>query len=217
MDSRVVCLSFADGAFGREVGQLVAGELGYRLIDEGIVWRAAQEAGLDRHTVADAERRKSLVARLLEGAAASGAAAGPAFGLPPPLDDASPEGDDLRGLIRTAIEETAAEGNCVIVAHAASLALAGREEVLRVLVTASPETRCARLAEERGLDERAAAKALRESDAGRAAYLKRFYGVRAELPTAYDLVLNTDRLDPKSAAALVVQAAGRQNGVKRQP
>ncbi len=211
MQARVVCLSFSDGARGREVGQLVSSRLGYRLIDEGIVWRAAQEAGLERHAVADAERRKSLLARLLEGAAASSAAGAPAFGLPALPDDVRTERDDLRGLITTAIEETAAEGNCVIVAHAASLALARREDVLRVLVTASPETRCARLADERGLDERAAAKLLEESDAGRAAYLRRFYGMRAELPTAYDLVLNTDRIDPELAAALIVEAAGRRD------
>lgn len=209
MQARVVCLSFSDGARGREVGELVASGLGYRLIDEDIVWRAAQEAGLERHAVADAERRKSLLARLLERAAAGGADGAPAFGLPPLPDEARPERDDLRGLITSAIEETAAEGSCVIVAHAASLALARRKDVLRVLVTASSETRCARLADERGLDERAAAKLVEESDAGRAAYLKRFYDVRAELPTAYDIVLNTDRIDPELAATLIVGAAGR--------
>ena len=48
--------------------------------------------------------------------------------------------DELRNLIRMAIEETAERGNVVIVAHAASHALAGRYDVLRVLVTASAET-----------------------------------------------------------------------------
>lgn len=43
-------------------------------------------------------------------------------------------------------------------------------------------------------------------DAGRADYLKRFYGVGGELPTHYDLVLNTDRLDAETAAELVLLA-----------
>jgi hypothetical protein len=63
------------------------------------------------------------------------------------------------------------------------------------------------VAAELGVDEPEAAKLLEESDAGRAAYLRRFYGVSAELPTHYDLVLNTDRLGTDLAAGLVVQAA----------
>ena len=45
--------------------------------------------------------------------------------------------DELRAYIREAIEETAGHGKAVIVAHAASHALAGRQDALRVLVTAS--------------------------------------------------------------------------------
>jgi dephospho-CoA kinase len=44
----------------------------------------------------------------------------------------------------------------VIVSHAASYALADRDNVLRVLVTASPEARRRRLAETNSLDEKQA-------------------------------------------------------------
>jgi cytidylate kinase len=110
-------------------------------------------------------------------------------------------------LIRSVIEETAAAGSSVIVAHAASLALAGREGVLRVLVTASPRTRAQRLASAAGMDDKQAARAIKQSDAGRADYIKRFYSIGAELPTHYDLVVNTDRLGPEDAARLIVEAA----------
>ena len=108
-----------------------------------------------------------------------------------------------------AIEETADRGNVVIVAHAASHALADRDDVLRVLVTASPETRCARVAAEQGLSEKDAARAIAEADANRADYLRRFFGEKAELPTQYDIVVNSDRL-PIGAAAAVVAAAAAQ-------
>jgi len=93
----------------------------------------------------------------------------------------------------------------VIVSHAASYALAGRRNVLRVLVTASPETRRGRLVVE-GLDEKQAAKSIDANDAGRAAYLKRFYGIAEELPTHYDLVINTDRVPADEWSAVVVNA-----------
>ncbi len=50
-------------------------------------------------------------------------------------------------------------------------------------------------------------KAIEESDKARADYLKRFYGIDRELPTHYDLVVNTDVLTADQAAVLVVQAA----------
>ncbi len=117
--------------------------------------------------------------------------------------------ETLRDLIRAAILETADEGNVVIVRHAASFALADRENVLRVLVTASTESRLRRLSDVEGLDAKSAEKILKDSDKSRAAYLKRFYGVSRELPTHYDLVVNTDRLAPEAAVQSIVGAAAR--------
>jgi hypothetical protein len=57
------------------------------------------------------------------------------------------------------------------------------------------------------VDEAAAARAVKEADAARADYLRRFHDVREELPTQYDLVLNTDLLSPEQAAALISAAA----------
>ena len=113
----------------------------------------------------------------------------------------------LRGLIREVIEEVAAEGRAVIVAHAASMALAGRDGVLRVLITASPEERAERLVWASGLDRGIAEQAVRNSDLERAHYFRRFYHLDAELPTHYDLVVNTDRLPPEEAVAIIVAAA----------
>jgi cytidylate kinase len=76
-----------------------------------------------------------------------------------------------------------------------------------VLVTASAETRAKRIAVQRGIDEADAQGGLRAGDAERADYLQRFYGVRTELPTQYDLVINTDLLSHEDAAGIVAQAA----------
>ena len=52
-----------------------------------------------------------------------------------------------------------------------------------------------------------AARAVKDSDAGRRDYLKRFYEIDEELPTHYDLVVNTDVLSVERAADLVSRAA----------
>ena len=206
MAHTVVCISSEDGAGAQDASPLVAEQLGFRLIDEDIVMRAALEAGVDRDVVADVERRKSMLLRVIEGLGSAGFAAGYV-----PADAAAgygaPQNDDLRSLIRSVIEETASAGKAVIVAHAASHALADRPDVLRVLITASRGTRESRLAASAGIDEREAAKIIKKGDAARADYIQRFYGVSAEAPTQYDLVINTDKLAPQEAARLIVQAA----------
>jgi cytidylate kinase len=192
MAAAVVCVSRTMGAGGEEVGKLVAQSLGYTYVDEDIVARAAERGGVSAEDVADAERRKSVLRRLL---AELGAGSGvETYGLAPSGGGQLP--DDMRALIREAIEEFAARGSVVIVAHAASFALAGREGILRVLVTASPETRADR-----------AEGSVKDSDAERADYLRRFYDVEQELPTHYDLVLNTDAVSAERAAELIVVAA----------
>ena len=110
-------------------------------------------------------------------------------------------------MIRSVLWESAEAGDAVIVAHAASLALATRADVLRVLITASPETRARRVAEAQAIDEAEAGKQIERGDANRADYLKRFYEVSTELPTHYDIVLNTDMIAPADAARLILTAA----------
>ena len=206
MAYRAVCISRAAGAGGEQVGRLVAAQLGFVYVDEEIVSRTAAKAGIDAGAVADEEQRKSVVSRMLQALAQSGAEALAVGGAPPPHPDDEPTGEAVRVLIRETIEQTAAQGSVVIVAHAASYALPPLSNALRVLVTASPETRAKRVGESEGLDESGAVRTVKESDAARRDYLKRFYGVE-ELPTHYDLVVNTDLLSFDQAAELVAAAA----------
>jgi cytidylate kinase len=118
--------------------------------------------------------------------------------------------DHVRAVIVEAIREVAERGRVVIVSHAASIPLAGRRDVLRVLVTASEETRAQRAARD-GLSSPAdSARFVRDNDAGRADYFQRFYGIERELPTHYDLVINTDALTAEEAADVIVAAARRR-------
>ncbi len=194
-------MSAIEGAGGAQIASLVAARLGFQVVNAEIIGRAAREAEVDPAVIADVEKRAPLVARMLErldpSASAAGALGG--FTFDPGFD--IPDRDELRDLIRSAIAEVAAQGRVVIVAHAASFALSERSDTLRVSLTASPATRAARLD-----GEGDGAKRLARADGQRADYLKRFYGVSAEQPHHYDIVLNTDRLSAEDAAALIVAA-----------
>jgi cytidylate kinase len=201
-----VCISHATGAGGEELGRLVAERLGFIYLDHEIVARAAAKGGIGPDGVADEERRKSLVARVLDAMAVGSSELGASL----PLRSGEVlSSDDVRALIREMIVQAAGRGNAVIVAHAASYAVTPGPEALRVLVTASPKTRAARVRKAEGLDDVRAARAVKDSDAGRRDYLRRFYDVDAELPTHYDLVVNTDVLSIEHAAELVSNAASR--------
>ncbi len=185
----------------------MAEELGFLYVDDEIVARAAAAGGIDPADVADEERRKSLAARLLEGSrkAARHGRSGTEIASG---ERAEPQSEQVRALITETIAQTVARGDVVIVAHGASHLVAAEPRALRVLVTASPATRAARIGEGESLDPARAARAVKDSDAGRRDYLRRFYDIDEELPTHYDLVVNTDVLPSNRAARIVAQAAG---------
>jgi cytidylate kinase len=203
----VICISHADGAGGRQVGKLVAERLGLRYVDEEIVARAAAKGGLSPADVADEEQRKSALVRLLRELGRGAATESYSFAGPAGPTSTAPAPDAVRGLIQDAIAEVAADGDAVIVAHAAARALPDKTGVLRVLVTASPESRAQRVADADELEPKDARRAIADSDAARADYLKRFYGVGNEQSTDYDLVVNTDALSFEQAVELVALAA----------
>lgn len=214
MGFRVVCISRTTAAGGEEVGHAVAQGLGFRYVDEQIIRRAAQQARVEPALVAKAEQRQPLLERLLEKLPQGSEVADlvtAATGVPVAalVSPAGPRADaaDLRAMIQAAIHEVAAAGEAVIVAHAASMALAHTEGVLRVLVTASAETRIRRVAELERLIRAEAERRITTSDRERQEYFQRFYKLPEEMATHYDLVINTDVMTTAQAVAVVLAAA----------
>jgi cytidylate kinase len=204
----VVCVSHATGSGGEEIGKRVAEQLGYLYVDEGIVARAAAQGGLESRDIADEERRRSFAGRVLEVLSEGGGDAW-TLGSGSTVAMESVRPSDIRALIRETIAQTAARGSVVIVAHAASYAVGPGSACLRVMVTGSPSARAKRVSATEKLDEAGGVRTVKDADAGRRDYLKRFYGVDRESPTDYDLVINTDVLSTEQAANIISQAAGR--------
>jgi cytidylate kinase len=224
VSSPVICISASDGANAAEVATAVGEALGFPVINDEIVSRAAAEAGVDKQSIVDVEQRKSAVSKIMARLSPSSGAArdkevahsvdaqitagmiGVAFA---GNADSKRPSEELRGLIRSAIDEFMAQGNVVILTHAAAQSLAGRDGVVRVFITASPATRSKRLAEQFNVDAKHADGMVKNGDAGRADYLKRFYEIEHEGPTHYDIVINTDKLTASEAAAAIVSLAAR--------
>lgn len=203
MARSVVCISRALGAGGEEIGQAVAKALGYQYVDDEIIVRAADKAGITPEEMAKTERPPGLITRLLE---SLGKTSADPSGWASYASFTALESPTSEAIIELAVKETARAGNAVIVAHGASIALGRAPGVLRVLVTGSPDVRTDRLREAQGSSEGEARKAIDGSDKARREYIDRFYKTSEE-PTHYDLVVNTDTISAETAAELVTAAA----------
>jgi CMP/dCMP kinase len=205
MNCRVIAISRTLGAGADEVGQLAATKLGFRYVNNQVIDWAAERAGVSPATIEKTEHTPPLIERILQYLGNASVEAGHATYVAPPVEPSA----SYERLIERVIRETAAAGDVVIVAHGASIPLAGSPGLLRVFVTASPDIRAFRMSQEAGLKESDAAKMVDKSDRERREFLQRFYEVKEELPTRYDIVINTDVIRNDTAADLIVEVARR--------
>jgi cytidylate kinase len=192
--SPCIALSRLPGAGAAELGRALAQRLGYGFFGIELVDQIAREGhvaqrlveGLDEHV-------RSAIERTV----------GDAF-----RRNAFVESDYLRALVH-AISTIGERGGAVLLGRGAPFVLPA-ERALRVLVVAPEPVRAERVAAERGIDAAAAARALREEDSQRYAFLRHQFGVDPNDPVLYDLVVNTGTFDLEAAQHLVVTALERR-------
>ncbi len=197
MRYNVVAISRTLGAGGEDLGEALADELGYRYVDSEILDRAAAVAGVTPAAIAQVEARRGLLSRIVEGLGRARTQRDSIPGAP-----ANPEGYEQ--LVVDVIKETASMQMVVIVAHGASIPLAGMPGLLRVMVTASFNQRVQRLAAQVQVPPSEAKKMVEDSDRARAEYFRRFFQLDQETPTHYDIVVSTDTLSVDEAAAAIL-------------
>ena len=108
--------------------------------------------------------------------------------------------DNNREVLRSAQE------GGVIVGRNATVILADRPHTVHVLLTGAVEDRVARAAESAGIPPARAAARQRKEDQVRADMSITLYGWDPRLPDRYDLIINTTRIPPDSAAQAIVDA-----------
>jgi cytidylate kinase len=203
MHVKVITIARTLGAGGETLGERLADDLGFRYVDSEIIDRAAAVAGVTPQELSKVEARKGLLSRILDNLAKSGGGAAVAgAAIPPPMLDL--DTPTYEQMIVDVIRETADMEFVVIVAHGAAIPLGKRDDVMRILVTASDVTRARRIGEGRSMSERKALDEVAESDKSRADFFRRFYQLERELPTHYDLIINTDKVSVDEAAAAVL-------------
>ena len=204
----VITIAREFGAGGARVAAILAQRLGAEVIDRQLVAEVASRLGLTADEVAaEDERAKSVVDRLIRSFAWFGESYGPGWS-PPYSDPLVDPQQAVRLLTEEVIRETARRGNAIIVGRGGAFILADWPGVLHVFLRSAEPVRIREIMARDALSEEEARRRLHQTDAARAAYMRRNYGTDWRDPRRYDLVLDTGRLSYQRAAEAILAALG---------
>jgi len=176
----IVTISRQIGSGGDEIAARLANELGFTLVDQGLLVPLMQEHGLSKAEFEELdEERSGRVGQDRE------------------------ESRVHVDLLPTLIADLAAEKDLVVLGRGGQFIFRGFPGALHVRVVAAAEERVKRLMEERGLDERSAVALVQESDKARREFIEYYYGEDWDVPAHYDLIMNTDRLSLGVATQMI--------------
>lgn len=116
----------------------------------------------------------------------------------------------LADATRAIVESLADAGGYVVLGRGAQAALAGRRDVCHLSLVADQADRVRQVMTWNHVENREAARRCSETDAERAAYVRRFYGRDIRDPLLYDAVLNTSLLGLDGATEIAITIARRK-------
>ena len=129
----LITLSRQYAAGGSRIARLVAGSIGWQLVDNEFVEQVAERAGLTPEEVAEREEKPpSLIERLANVTAFELPELFTHGGVRGRLDEGS-----LEQVTRSLVKDLAEQGNSVLVGRASAAVLARRDDALHVRVVAS--------------------------------------------------------------------------------
>ena len=183
----VITISREAGSGGTEIAEAVAKELGYKLVDKQTIGKLLGKYGLISFS------------KVYDNA--------PAF-----WDAFDSQKSDQReamvAMMNKAFRAIAKRGNAVIVGRGGYVVLGGFADVLNVRIQAPLEARAKRLREVLKLaDFSAAEKDAKERDRVRSLFMESAYGKKVEPASAFDLVVNTEKVPTEKATALIIELA----------
>lgn len=181
----LITITHTFGSAGEEVAARVAETLGCELFDDSRLKRLVQEKGIsaDEFNRLD-ERTPGYWASF--------------FKSRPQI---------FVNVLESAIYEAARKGEGVIVGHGSQILLRNFDCAFHVRLLSPEQRRVDRLVAEKGLSRDAALKLVRSQDREQAGFFKFAFHLDMDDPALYDLVVNTGKLEPATAARIILDAA----------
>ena len=200
---RVVTVAREYGSGGGRIAQLLAGRLGWKLLDRCLVEKIAETSRIEPQVAEKFDERPDpWFDRLAEVFWQSPGLRGYIGGQVPGRFD----GEVAAHLTRRIIEEAAEIGDCVIVGRGSQCILQPREDAFHVFVYAPRGERLARLLRrDARLSKAEAEKKLDAQDAARAAYVRDHYGENWQNRHLYHLMISSC-LGEEEAVSIILLA-----------
>jgi cytidylate kinase len=200
---RVVTVAREYGSGGARIAQLLAGRLGWKLLDRCLVEKIAETAKIKPEVAEKFDERTDpwfdrLADLFWQSPGGRGYIAGP---LPERFD-----ADIAAQMARRIIEEAAEIGDCVIVGRGSQCILQQCEDAFHVFIYAPRSERLARvLRRDPGRSKPEAEKKLDAEDAIRAAYVRDHFGEDWQNRHLYHLMISSC-LGEKEAVSIILSA-----------
>lgn len=183
----VITLSHMAGCCSRDLARLLADRLGCQVWDPELIDLAARDLRL-RQEVASV-----LEADVLERVDTE---------VQDMVDRRRCRDDDVTVAVVRTIRVLAETGGVILQGRGAAFVL-GDQADARLRLVARTGHRLAQIMQAEGVDARQAGVLMRADDSRRSAFVRLHFHADADDSRRYDLVLNTERLDPDAAADLV--------------
>ncbi len=200
---RIVTVAREYGSGGGRIAQLLAGRLGWKLLDRCLVEKIAETASIEPQLAEKFDERPDpWLDRLAEVFWQSPGLRGYIGGHVPGRFD----GEVAAHLTRRIIEEAAEIGDCVIVGRGSQCVLQQREDAFHVFIYAPRGERLVRLLRrDPPLSKAEAEKKLDAQDQTRASYVRDHYGDDWQNRHLYHLMISSI-LGEKEAVSIILSA-----------
>lgn len=177
----VITIARQLGSRGARIGRSVAKELGYSLVDKGVINRVIRQYGLTRLNLLY-DRKPKIWELFNENSAVT------------------------IEMMNETIAAMAATGNVVIVGRGGAKVLQGMADVVNVFIKAPDSVRAQRIANRNDVDLGEAEALIKTDDELRARFVQLFYSAKWADESEYDLVIDTGDLSDDAAVAQIVAA-----------
>ncbi len=227
----VITINGPSGGGAVTIGEMVSQQLELSFVDRMVTVEAAKLVGKPVGALVDKEQRVvrfrdrlgQFLQNMLERSAMSGVSGEPYFGRG--LDSLPPETyaelagetsatavkvDDKAFIDATTkvLKDLYQKGNVVIIGRGANIILADTPGVMHVGLMAPLEVRVQTLMQRENMERDEAQVYVDELERARVVYFQKFFKVSPNDPTLYHMMLNMDKMEPKTAADVISHAAG---------
>lgn len=197
MKKRIITIARQYGSRGREIGKLLAEELGFKYYDRDLISMAAEKSGYNKDILGEADEKaaNSLLYTLALG---SSVYARGVEHINVPLNDKLYIVQS--NLIREIYEK---DSGAVIVGRCADYILADKEDVAHVFITADFDARVETVAKRNEIADGKAKDLVVKTDRRRANYYNYYTGKKWGRIENYDLIVNTSKTGVDGAVKVI--------------